>query len=473
MRKREGQAIVVGGSIAGLLAARVLSDFFERVTILERDHVSNNMETRPGTPQGRHLHALLPRGRRILENLFPGITSELVRGGAEILDVANDISWLTPQGWGVRFQSEFEGVTSTRSLIEAAVRKQISLLSNVEILQECAVVGLVGDAAAVKGVEFVRCEAGELRSEINTLQADFVVVANGRFSLVWDWLQEIGVRAAETTVLNAHIGYASRLFRRPEPIENGWRAIFLQAAPPAFKRAGILFPVEGNRWLVTLQGGDRDYPPTTDRGFLQFAESLRSPILFEAIRGAEPLSPISSYRATQNCVRHYQRLSKWPERLVVLGDALCAFNPVYGQGMTTAALAAELLADCFERSGNVRDRVARKFQKRVAKVNQAPWMLATGEDLRYPNVEGASAKLAGRLVHRYIDKILRASTHSVVARKKFLSVQGMLAAPAALFSGTTIGIVLREYFRRTVVASNEGVVRAASSFHEVARIGNK
>ena len=168
-----------------------------------------------GVPQARHLHALLPRGRRILEQYFPGITLDLVTAGAEILDIANDIAWLTPQGWGVRFPSEFEGVTSTRSLLDHIVRTRLKQVPNVEIIESCDVTGLVGLAKRVEGVK-LRRRNGNDPGSIEVLESDFVAVATGRNSAVSNWLQQLGLPEPETTYVNANVGYASQMFRRPD-----------------------------------------------------------------------------------------------------------------------------------------------------------------------------------------------------------------------------------------------------------------
>ena len=430
--------------MAGMLAARALANVFENVVVLERDALPEGPEPRPGVPQAKHLHALLPRGRRILESYFPGITAQLKGSGAEMLDIAKDIAWLTPQGWGVRFASEFEGLSSTRMLLETAVRIRLKKLLNIKLLPNCEVTGLVGDARRIDGVRF------HLRGEEAggaELKADLVVAATGRHSVVSKWLRELEMPEAETTCINAHVGYASRMYRRPERSTSDWRAIFLQAAPPDYKRAGILFPVEGNRWLVTLQGGDRDYPPTDEAGFLEFVRGLRSPILYDAIRDAVPLSDISSYRATENRLRHFERLQEWPEGLVTMGDAVCAFNPVYGQGMTTAALAAEELERCVK-SGESTTKMTRLFQKRLARINRAAWMLATGEDLRYVGVEGAMADGSAKRMHFYVDHVLSAATHNISVRRSFLSVQGMLNGPEAIFRPAVVLQVAREAWRK-------------------------
>ena len=245
-------------------------------------------------PQARHLHALLPRGRRILEHYFSDITAELENAGSEILDVGNDIAWLTPQGWGLRFASEFEGVALTRALLDHVVRVRTKQLPNIEIMQECDVIGFAGHAERIEGVK-VRPRNASDGDGMKVLRSDLVVVATGRNSAVPRWLHQLGLPEPETTYVNAHIGYASQMFKRLE-IQQTWRALFIQAAPPMARRAGILFPVEGNRWIVTLQGGDRDYPPLDHTGFLEFARSLRSPALYRAIKDAEPVGPVSGYR---------------------------------------------------------------------------------------------------------------------------------------------------------------------------------
>jgi len=443
MKSKRTQAIVVGASMAGMLAARVLSDIFERVTILERDGLPEGPAVRPGVPQARHLHALLPRGRRILEQYFPGITVELENAGAEILDVGNDVAWLTPQGWGVRFASNFEGVASTRALLDHVVRTRTKQVPNIEIVQECDVIGFAGPAERVQGVN-VRPRNAPDNDGMKVLKSDLVVVATGRNSAVPGWLHQLGLPEPETTHVNAHIGYASQMFKRPEPSQETWRALFIQAAPPAARRAGILFPVEGNRWLVTLQGGDCDYPPLEHTGFLEFARSLRSPALYKAIKDAVPIGPITGYRSTENRLFHYERLEQWPECLFVLGDTVCAFNPVYGQGMTTAALASEALGRCLRKRKENLDGAARKFQRQLAKINSAPWMLATSEDLRYIGTEGAPASAVTRQIHKYMDHVLRSATRSVPVRRRFLEVQGMLKGPSVIFRPSVVMRVAKQ-----------------------------
>jgi 2-polyprenyl-6-methoxyphenol hydroxylase-like FAD-dependent oxidoreductase len=436
-------AIVIGASMAGMLTARVLSEKFASVIILEKDELPQEPAPRAGVPQARHLHGLLPRGLQILEGLFPGIRGELISLGAEPLDVGDDVAWLTPQGWGVRCKSGLEGLAFTRDLLDWALRRRLSKFPNIQFWNRSTVRVLLGGTRRVEGVSLhTNSECGH--GVGSTVEGDLVAVATGRNSAVPQLLQALGLPRPVTTLVNAHIGYASRMFRRRPAVNRQWKAIFVQAAPPEQIRGGILFPVEADRWLVTLQGGDRDYPPTDDAGFLDFASSLRSNLLYEAIKDAEPLTPITSYRGTENRLQHYDCLSPWPERLIVVGDAACAFNPVYGQGMTTAALLAEDLRKHLERHAPNLDGLARRFQKSVAKINSAPWMLSTSEDLRFRSTEGATPSLSIRLMHRYVDHVLLLGAKNQYVRKRFLEVQGMLKGPEALFRPSILIRVLSQ-----------------------------
>ena len=366
-------AIVIGGSMAGLFAGRVLADFFDKVTIIERDGFSDAPEPRKGVPQSRHLHALLTRGRFILEQLFPGILNELAEADALVFDIANDIIWHTPAGWGTRFKSNLGILACSRNLLEFHTRRRVAALPRVSFLQESDVTGLVAnqDCGKVVGarVRSRNSDAGHADDEA-LLRADLVVDASGRGSRAPQWLKALGYDPPEESVINSFLGYASRVYKRPAAFHLDWKGAYLQAAPPEHTRGGIIFPIEGNRWMLTLIGLGRDYPPTDETGFLEFARSLRTSVLYEAIKDAEPLTPIFSHRGTENRLRHYERLSRLPEGFVMVGDSVCAFNPVYGQGMTMAALGALALKELLGNMprGNLKG-FAGRFQKKLAKVN--------------------------------------------------------------------------------------------------------
>ena len=232
----------------------------------------------------------------------------------------------------------------------------------------------------------------------------------------------------------------------PHAAPADWKCLYVQAAPPERTRGGVAFAIEGGRWIVTLGGIGGDYPPTEEAGFRQFMRSLASQELFEVVEGAQPLSPIAGYRATENRWRHYERLSRRPEGLLVLGDAACAFNPVYGQGMTMAALGALVLRESLEaqrtRQDDTLDGLAREFQRALARLNKGPWLLATSEDFRSPLLDGARPGLSSRLMHRYLDRLIAHTTGDRDLRKVFLGVLHMINPPNALFRPDILAKVL-------------------------------
>jgi 2-polyprenyl-6-methoxyphenol hydroxylase-like FAD-dependent oxidoreductase len=438
--------VVVGGSMAGLLAARVLADHFDRVTVLERDRYPEMPAPRKGLPQARHAHVLLVWGREVLQRLLPGLTAELLAAGASLDDVGEEGAWLTPFGWAPRGRCGIPVLACSRDLIDWSVRRQVGALPNVQLRGGVEVAGLLAAPVgrSIVGVR-LRMADGQPRGQAEqTLAADLVAVADGRNSRLPGWLVGLGYAAPAETVVNPFLGDASRLYRPPRGFRPGWKHLYIQSAPPEEPRGGLVMAVEGGVWLVTLDGGGGDYPPTDEAGFLDFARSLRSPAVYEAIRDAEPLTPIAGNRAAENRLRHYERLDRWPEGLVVLGDAACAFDPVYGQGMTAAALGAETLGQCLRHHrgpAGPRPGLGRAFQRRLARVNATPWELSSGSDYRYPGAEGPPPGWAARLINRYVDGVIRLSTRHEGVRRRVLEVMHLLRPPSALLGPGVLGRV--------------------------------
>ena len=429
--RERGSALVIGGSLAGLFAARVLAEHFARVSIIERDEVGDDPVPRRGVPQARHQHVLLKRGRLIAEQLFPGIKDELIASGAPLVDMAGDFDWLTPAGWAVRFPSDLIMITCSRDLLESTIRRRLVRHPRVCLRGGVVVTGLLPreKSGGVAGA-IVRDRTGQQQE----MRADLVVDASGRGSRLPVWLESLGYGRPDETVITAHLGYASRLYRRDPAVRPDSQGVYLQPAPPEFARGGVVLPIEGGTWHVTLAGGSRDYPPTDPDGFIEFARSLRSSRLHDVIAAAEPLSPVYGYRATENRMRHYERMPQWLAGLVALGDAACAFNPVYAQGMTTAALAAMALDDSLREWRLTRDKFdAHRFQRRLARVCSDAWTLATGEDYRFEGVEGGSRTIGTRMMHRYLDRVVHLTTRHADVRQVMLDVFHMMRRPSALF----------------------------------------
>lgn len=441
----DAQAVVVGGSLAGLLAARVLARHFSEVTILERDQLEAQPAARKGAPQARHLHVLLARGRLILEQLFPGLSSELISRGASVADMAADLAWLTPAGWGVRCHSGIEIIGCSRDLLEWSVRHRLLSIPGIRFVGGCDVIGLSVDPVSdrVTGLK-IRTQSRDYIHELG--DRSLVVDASGRGSRTPRWLERLGFQPPRETVVNAFLGYTSRVYRRHPGLVD-CLGVYAQPAPPLDLRGGALFPIEGDRWILTLAGYGRDYPPTDEAGFVEFARSLRTSRIYDAIRDAEPLSPIFTYRATENVMRHYELMSRQPDGIVVLGDAACAFNPVYAQGMTMAALGAAALDQCLSNQQRDLTGFGLLFQKRQAKVNAAAWQMAISEDFRVPGCEGEGPDRFSQQIQRYVYQVVKLSTQHAGVRKSLLEVFNMLKPPSSLFHPRLVTKFAHSFYR--------------------------
>ncbi|HYN88977.1 MAG TPA: FAD-dependent monooxygenase [Ardenticatenaceae bacterium] len=444
----ESHAIVIGGSIAGLFAAGVLASHFDRVTVLERDRLVDSPEVRAGVPHARHVHGLLLRGRQLMDELFPGVEEVLAEAGALNVDFAADFAALGPAGWFVRFPSNLSALACTRALLEWAVRRQLSAFPQVRLLDETAVTGLLpaSDGQSVRGVTIRRGGREE------RLEANLVVDASGRHSRSPAWLEALGFAAPEESIVDAHLGYASRIYERPADYKADWKVLLVLPTPPATTRLGLLMEVEGGRWMLSLMGGDHDYPPTDEAGLLDFVRSLRSPAIYNAIKDAAPLSSIHGFRGTENRLRHFERLERLPDGFVALGDAVGAFNPAYGQGMTIAAIGAMRLRECLAEQRRIsRDGtlsgLSRRFQTQLAKELADPWAMAIGEDYRYRTTEGVPPGPATKFMRRYVDHVLALCSEDVAVRQVLMEVQNMIRPAPAMFAPGILFRVLRRAAR--------------------------
>lgn len=429
--KSRDHAIVIGGSIAGLLSARILCNHFEKVTVIERDSYPKGDEPRNGLPQGHHQHFVMARGQRILEQLFPGIQKELVSAGAPLPDMGTAINFLFPSGWGPLFQCGELTFVCSRPLVESRIRQRVASISNVTFVQGREVARLLPNAEN-NGV------IGIVDSSNSNIEADLVVDASGRTSCAPKWLEELGYETPKETVVNAFLGYATRWYERPKNFNADWKGSLMFCRPPHFPRGGMIFSEETGLWIVTLLGSARDYPPTDELGFLEFARSLPSNRIYDAIKDARPLSPIYGYRNTRNCLRHYDKMADWPEGFVALGDAVCAYNPVYGQGITVCAMSAMKLDEClYKQRKHKPDEgvtgLSRYFQKQLVKVNAFPWQMATAEDFRWPSTEGPKPKRITKFMHWYLDQVIVLIPENPEVYQTFLSVMNMIRPPRDLF----------------------------------------
>jgi 2-polyprenyl-6-methoxyphenol hydroxylase-like FAD-dependent oxidoreductase len=382
-----GHAIVIGGSIAGLLSARVLADHFDRVLVLEREPLPQAPEARKSVPQGQHVHALLEAGMRTLEALFPGLVQELVAEGADLVDLARDAAWLQSGSWKVRYESGIQSILASRPFLEWKVRNRVATLPNVEVRQGDAVVELVADASRqrITGVK-VKGPEGE-----QVLEAGLVVDASGRGSRAPQWLEALGYGRPDEEQVGIDLGYTSRFYERPAGFDD-WKILVLNGRAPEAKRSGFISNVEGGRWIVSLNGYFGDHPPTDEAGFLEFARGLPRPDLYEYIRNAKPLTLPVTHKIPSSRWLHYEKMARLPEGFVLLGDSVCALNPVFGQGMTVVSLAAKMLGEAVARArttpGGLHRGLARGYQKELSKLVGLCWSLTTTMDLAHPETRG-------------------------------------------------------------------------------------
>ncbi len=435
---KSGRAIVIGGSMAGLLAARVLANHFKSVTIIERDAHTASPEFRRGVPQGRHAHGLLLRGQQTLFRLFPEIRHALLAAGACSVNMGRDMRWLHFGVWKRRFDSRLEGLLASRPLIEWTVAEHLRRLRNVRILNEWSFGGLKFDGDRVVGVR--AHPRGEPATE---LHADLVIDATGRGSRTPTEIEACGFRRPQETNVKIDVGYSTAIFRAPEASLD-WKILYVIAQPPA-KRGALILPLEpdegGNRWMATLVGMHGDHPPGHAAGFLEFAKSLPAPDVYDALKRAEPLSDIVRYGYAASRRRHYEKLRRFPEGLLVLGDALCSFNPIYGQGMSAASMYADVLDQCLREQGG-RAGLWRSFFAKAARVADMPWQLATGEDFRFSETIGPRSPVM-RFMHWYTGKVLVACGRDELIAERFYEVMHLLKPPGAVFSPDVIWRLIR------------------------------
>ncbi len=384
-------AVVIGGSIAGLTAARMLAGSFEHVTIVERDQLPQDVEFRAGAPQARHAHMLLPRGQAILEQQFPGVTDELVQNGAVAMHPSRDVLVFEHGDWSRPPSPSPSGQISlacSRPLLEHVVLSRLKKDPHVQILAGTEVLGLKADEQTrrVQGVT-VRERGGS--ASVRELPASLVLDASGRASRAPQWLRELDFCPPQEWTINAFVGYTTRLYRYPKNFSADWKALHVRLSPPDHTRGGLIIPLEGDRWQVALVGIARDHPPTDDEGFMAFAQSMATPALYEAIAAAEPLTSPYGYRHTANRLRRYDRLPCYLEGFLVCGDAACTLNPVYALGMTAAVAGGPVLQRALAQyAGNeTLDGLAETFQRELGRALTPYWRLATRHDWDWPITE--------------------------------------------------------------------------------------
>ncbi|WP_314225113.1 FAD-dependent oxidoreductase [Streptomyces zaehneri] len=438
-----GHAVVIGSSVAGLTAARALANFMDHVTVIERDRLPRGPGRRRGVPQARHTHSLMTAAHQGLERLFPGIRRDLTRAGAVHVRLPEDALLLGPAGWLPRFDSGLSMLSAGRDLLDSVIRDRLRADPRVTFLPGHEVVALQpGPQDTVTGV-WARGRdrtAPDGFTPRRLIPAEFVVDASGRGSRAPKWLAELGYEPPAETVADTRTAYATTLYAPPLGHVADWKSLMLMAAP-GDPRQGMLHPVEGGRWSVSLSTGDGTPPPADHEELLRAAGALRSPLLRDLIETATPLGPVYGAGRTESRWRHYDKLRRWPDQFLVVGDALAALDPAHGHGMTLAVQCALVLDDMLTAHGTavgISHRLRRALAHRLAPA----WRLSTRTPQAGPD-QDPPAGLRARLGGRYASRIAAAATTDRHAATLLLQLHQSADPPAAALRTHALRAALR------------------------------
>jgi 2-polyprenyl-6-methoxyphenol hydroxylase-like FAD-dependent oxidoreductase len=425
---RTGQrAVVVGASMSGLLSARVLTEAFDRVTVVDRDELPGEVAARRGVPQGRHPHGLLARGLEVLEELFPGLTHELVEQGAAVGDMQRDVRWYNDGHLLSQSPIGMQGIAMSRPLLEDRVRARVLALPGVELVAPAQLTDLVATDGRVSGVRVRRGGSAVGSTDEETLAADLVVDATGRGSHTPSWLESHGFDRPQESRIDVDIRYTTWVVPRYTDDLNGDLGC-LMGATVARPRFGAALALEGGRWIITAGGYRGDVSPADLAGFRTFAAGLPAPEIGQLMADREPVDGPRTYHFVSSTRRHYEQLTRFPRGLVVTGDAVSSFNPVYGQGITMAAAEALVLRDLLTAGS---DDLARQFFRRAARLIDVAWDIAAGSDLRLPSVPGPRPARV-RLVNAYVARVQAAAAVDPEVGAAFLRVANLIDPPESL-----------------------------------------
>lgn len=458
-KSRLGQrAIVIGGGIAGKLAARVLSDFFTEVMVLEKNKKSDQTSLRSGVPQGSHGHALLKSGEDILEDLFPGITKELLTSGAIPSNFSKDISWYHHGSWKIKHDSNIQTIQQSRPFLEGHLQRRLEQFNNIHFIYGTKVSTILTnpDKTKTTGVTY-QTNLGEVK-EFN---ADLIIDASGAATQTSKWLKLLDYPQPEKTEVKVDLFYASRTYHELSPIEKCWKGLLIYPNPPEQARGGGIYKIEDNKWMVTMLGYGIENPPADDRSFLEYAAALDHPTIYDAINQGKPASEVSIYRFPSLRRYHYDKLKKFPNGLVVMGDAFCRIDPVFAQGMSLSALEATALKEVLEKATRNQslNKISYFAHRKFSKILDIPWMIAITEDFRFSHTLGKRF-IGLPFLQTYIKKVVTASATNKDVYETFIHVLHLKAHPVTLFSPKILkSILFKKPKIETSSTHNEHTIR--------------
>jgi 2-polyprenyl-6-methoxyphenol hydroxylase-like FAD-dependent oxidoreductase len=419
--RSDGHAVVIGASVAGLLAGRVLSDAFGEVTVVEKDPLPEEAVARNGVPQAKHAHLLMEAGRATIEDLLPGYCEGLLESGALLLDGSTDVKQYIGGGFMADGTERTPMYAASRPLFEREIRTRVRDLPGVTFHGECSFVEYLSDGD--DRIDGVRIRENETERE---LRADLVVDATGRTSRTPEWLAANGYATPDVEEVPVGTNYSTTRFERPE--DERWSIAMLPDAPR--KRGWVAFPIEGGEWIVGLAGIHGARPPTDPEAFEGFIADRPTNVGRRFVEEYDfSTAEIDAYPFPSNIRRYYEALEAFPEGLVVVGDAISSFNPIYGQGMSVAALESIALHDCL--ADGYRSNIATAFFDRAEPIVDIAWRMAIGADFEFEETTGPKPRGLS-VFNRYISRLVRKAHTDGILRSAFYRVTMLEEPPTAL-----------------------------------------
>lgn len=400
----KGTAIVIGASITGVMSAKILSQHFAKVILIDKDAMPDAAAPRNTVPQEHHVHLLLHRGRQNMERLFPGFLAGLEDDGAQVVDLSHGVKWHLAGRWKNRWPTGVTAHYCSRTLVEHHLRRRALQLDGVELRQHCNVQDPIwnADNNRIIGLRVTRPDGSE-----EQIAADLVLDASGRGSAAPAWLRAQNYQEPETEHIVARLGYASRIYQRDPKWAGKWDVLLVTPRLPHDRRMGVISPIEGDRWMVTAGGWLGEFPQADETSFLSFLRDLPVPDIHDAISGSKPLSPVRRFALSGGLRRRYDRLERFPAGFFVLGDAVCSSNPIYSQGMSISSMQVMAFADRVEDFLSGRMTATTLFGHTVAATSSS-WEQARSGDERFSEVRGAGVA-RNRWRDAYFDSLVQAS----------------------------------------------------------------
>ncbi|MCU4823294.1 FAD dependent oxidoreductase [Bacillus cereus] len=446
-QKRE-KALVIGAGIAGLLTARVLSSYFETVIVVEKDELPQKPSERPGTPQDFHPHRVLPRGEIIMNRFFPGYVDDLLNLGAH--NVKNDkMIRFSPYG-ALELVIERKGAASSRALLEWTIRQRVQEIPNLHFYSKQAVTGLLASSDHKRVIGIHIQERDELKTK-RTVLTDLVVDTCGRQSKLNKWLTSMGYEVPEPERIKVNFGYSTRYYKVPSYIKEKLSAISEGDPAKNVGAVGLLYIEDNIAQALLFVAGGMHYPPTNSKEYEKELDSLVTPMMRELIKELEPISVPRGFRAQESIRQHFEQMENWPSGLLVLGDAFCNFDPIYGQGMTVAAIEAEMLDACLKENSTHKPGFERKVLQRMQQAIEPAWWLSSIADLRWKGVEhvGVVPLKGVKFVQKYFDLYLKqavkqANEGNSSMLQKYIMMNGLVYSPHEIINSDVLRMLINE-----------------------------